>query len=426
MIITIFGTFIILILLNVPIALVLGGTSIFALATRTHTPLTIVLQQYFNGIDSASLLAIPLFILAGNLMATGGISKRLVDFANVLVGRFKGGLGYVAVISCIFFGAISGSGPATTAAIGTVMVPYMKKKGYSAPLSLALVASAGLLGVLIPPSIPMVVYGVTAGVSISKLFLAGVGPGLLLGGFLMVAWAYFAKKYDYVQDEPSTLKETWVSFKNAITALLMPVIILGGIYSGIFTATEAAAVACVYSLFISMVVFKELKFSDLRKVAYDTATSTGTIALLLANAVLFGWLLVTQQIPQNIAAWVTSLTTNPYIILFAFNIFLLILGCLVNTTAAIVLVTPIFLPTLLAVGLDPLFIGVVMVVNLAIGMITPPVGLNLFVASGLDKDVGLSQIVKANTLFLVVLVIGLMLVTYIPAISLALPNILMH
>lgn len=422
---TIFTTFFILLAIGTPIALVLAGSSIFALATGTNTKLIIILQQYFNGIDSASLLAIPLFILSGNLMSVGGISERLVELADSLVGRFKGGLGYVAVLACIFFGAISGSGPATTAAIGGIMVPYMKKKGYDGPKSLALVASGGILGVLIPPSIPMVVYGVTAGVSITKLFLAGVGPGLLLGALLMFTWSRVAKKYNYTADEKKSLAEILIIAKKSFFAILMPIIILGGIYSGVFTATEAASVACVYALIIGLFVYKQLKLSDLKGIFSDSAISTGQISLLIANAVLFGWLLVTQQIPQDIARSILSLTQNRHIILLLFNLFMLVVGCLINTTAAIVLVTPIFLPTLVAVGIDPLFIGVVMVVNLAIGMITPPVGLNLFVATGLDKDATLSTIVKENNYNFLALLIGLMMVTYIPQISMFLPNLLM-
>ncbi|MDF2615571.1 MAG: transporter, DctM subunit [Sedimentibacter sp.] len=423
MALALFGSFIFLLLIGVPISFALGLASVYSLVTIIETPLIIGAQTMFAAVDSFPLMAIPFFILAGNVMSGGGISRRLTKFAAVMVGNLTGGLAHVSIISSMFFAAISGSSPATTAAIGGIMVPEMEKRGYSKEFSTAVVSAAGTVGVVIPPSIPMVLYGVLAGTSIGMLFLGGFGPGILMGIAMMIVAYFISKKNGYVGDEKVPFAEGLKIFVDSIWALLMPIIILGGIYGGVFTPTEAAAVAVVYGIIVGLFVYKELKVKDLPKIMFDSAIGTATIMMLIATANLFGWLLVSNQIPQKIAQAMLSVSSNPLVILFLFNILLLIVGTFLNTTAAVVLLTPILLPVMKAVGLDPVFVGVIMVVNLAVGMITPPVGLCLFVGCNIGK-VSIEQLTKSIMPFLIALIICIFLITYIPPIIMFLPNLL--
>lgn len=418
-----FGSFALLLIIGVPISFALGIAAVIALAIGTATPLVIGVQMMFSAVDSFPMMAIPFFLLAGNVMSKGGISRRLINFASVVVGRFTGGLSLVAIFASMFFAAISGSSPATTAAIGSIMVPEMEKNGYDKDFSSAVVAAAGTVGVIIPPSIPMVLYAVIAGVSIGEMFLSGFGPGILMGLVMMFISHSISKKKGYKGDDSVATKQIFRILLDSFWALLMPAIILGGIYGGIFTPTEAAAVAVVYGLIVGFFIYKELKIADLPDILFDSAVGTATIMLLIATANLFGWILVSQQIPQRIAAGMLGITSNPYVLLFIFNIILLIVGTFLNTTAAVVLLTPILVPVLTSVGIDPVFAGVVMIVNLAVGMITPPVGLCLFVGCNIG-GISIEQMTKSIMPFLLGLIGVILLITYVPWIITFLPSIL--
>lgn len=420
-----FGSFAILTILGLPIAVVLGLSSIVALVTCTKIPLMVVAQRMFTATDSFPLMAIPFFMMAGALMETGGISRRLINLANKIVGSLPGGLALVGIVTCMFFAAISGSGPATVAAIGSIMIPAMVDAGYDLGFAAAVMAAAGAIGVIIPPSIPMVTYGVVGGVSIGSIFLGGFGSGIVVGLSLMIVAYVISKKRGYRGIEKRiSLVGLLTAVKDAFWALLMPVIILGGIYGGVFTPTEAAAVAVVYGFVVGFFIYRELKIKDLPKIFVNTAVSTSVVMFIIATAQVFGWILASQRIPEAIAQWFISLSSNPNVILLLINILLLIVGCLMETNAAIIILAPIFIPLMIKIGVDPIFFGIVMVANLAIGMITPPLGVNLFVACGIGK-LSLERISKAVVPFILAMVTALMLITYIPDISMFLPRILM-
>jgi len=419
-----FGLLVLFLIWGLPIAVALGIAVSLSILKFTTVPLLIAPQIMFKAVDSFPLMAIPFFILAGNVMSVGGISRRLVNFASAMVGTLTGGLAHVAIFASMFFAAISGSSPATTAAIGTIMVPEMNKKGYENKFSAATVAAAGTVGVIIPPSIPMILYAVLASVSIGKLFLAGFGPGILMGIVMMTIAYIISKKSGYGGTKKVSLAEKFRAFRESIFALLMPVVILGGIYGGIFTPTEAAAVAVVYGIVVGLFIYRELKIKEIPGIFFTSAVQTAVIMFLIATANLFGWFLVREMIPQRIAQALVVLTQNRYIVLFIINIFLLIIGTFINTTAAVILITPILLPILKQVGIDPLFMGIVMVVNLAVGMITPPVGLCLFVACNI-ANISLDKLTRSILPYLIALIILIFVITYIPPISMTLPNLLM-
>lgn len=417
-----FGAFILLIVIGVPISIALGLSGIFTvIAFDILSPMALV-QKIFGSSISFSLMAIPLFVLAGNIMAVGGVSTRLVNLASALLGKSRGGLALVSTLASTLFGAISGSAPATTAAIGGVMIRPMIEKGYSKEFSAAVVAASGTIGLIIPPSITMVLYGVATGVSISKLFLAGVIPGILMCLALMIYEYFAAVKYNYAGDRDSSWSEKLQAFKNSFFAILMPVIIIGGIYGGIFTPTEAAAVACVYSILIGLFIYKELKFKDLSKLIISSAKSSAVIMYLLVTADIFGFILISEQIPQQIAAGMLGLTNNPLQILFMITAILLVVGTFLSNSAAVVLLTPIFYPIIVQVGVDPIFFGILMVVALAIGHNTPPVGLCLFVASDI-AGIRIEDITKAILPFLGVLITVLIILHFTPGLVLFLPQL---
>lgn len=420
-----FGSFAILVILGLPIAVVLGLSSILALSISSKIPLMVVAQRMFTASDSFPLMAIPFFMMAGSLMETGGISKRLINLANKIVGGLPGGLALVGIVTCMFFAAISGSGPATVAAIGSILIPAMVEAGYDIGFAAAVMAAAGAIGVIIPPSIPMVTYGVVGGVSIGSIFLGGFGSGIVVGLSLMIVAYVISKARGYKGSEKRTsLIDLLKAVKDAFWALLMPVIILGGIYGGIFTPTEAAAVAVVYGFIVGFFIYRELKVKDLPKIFVNTAVSTSVVMFIISTAQVFGWIMTSQRIPEAIARSFINLSNNPYVILLLVNILLLIVGCFMETNAAIIILAPIFIPLMIKIGVDPILFGIVMVVNLAIGMITPPLGVNLFVACGIGK-LTLERISKAVVPFILAMVIALMLVTYIPDISMFLPKMLM-
>ncbi|EST52061.1 C4-dicarboxylate ABC transporter permease [Brevibacillus panacihumi W25] len=411
-----------LLIINVPIAVALGLSVVAVFMIEGNIPLLVVIQKMFNGTDSFPLMAIPFFLLAGKLMETGGISARLINFANTIVGNLPGGLAIVAVIGCTFFAAISGSSAATTAAVGGILIPHMVKKGYDIRFSSALHAAGGTIGVMIPPSVPMVLYGVAASTSINDLFIAGIGPGILVAISLIVYSIWVSKKHGWGGGRKYSAGEIWKSFKDAILAIMMPVIILGGIYGGIFTSTEAAVVAVVYGLVVGLFIYKEIKWKDLGGIFTSSASLTAAIMLIIATANSFGFLLTRENIPQEIAQFMLGITDSLFITLLIINVFLLIMGTFMETSVIIILLTPILLPIILALGVDPVLFGVIIVVNSAIGMLTPPVGINLLVAgkiSGLPN----TAIERAVIPFLIIMIVDLMLITYVPEISMFLVNL---
>ena len=418
------AAFFLLLLMGVPIAVCLGLATVVALVFGGDISLAITAQTMFTGVNSFSLLAIPFFVLAGNLMASGGISRRLVNFANLIVGGMTGGLAIVSVLASMIFAAISGSCPATTAAIGGIMLPEMEKNGYSTEFSAATIAAAGTTGQVIPPSIPMVSYAVLAGCSVSQLFIAGVLPGVAMGLAMMLVAYIFARRNNIRGVVVKrTFRESLHIFCDSIWAVLMPAIILGGIYSGIFTPTESAAIAVVYGVIVGLFIYKDLKLKNILKILTDSAAGTAVIMLIMATASSFSWVLTSERIPQFIANSLLGVTTNKYILLFLFNVVLLIAGCFLNPSAAVILLTPILLPVLTGVGVDPVLVGIIMIVNLAIGQVTPPVGACLYVACNIGQ-LKLEPLVKAIIPYLLALLLVILLITYVEPISLLLPALL--
>jgi len=404
-------------MIGVPIGVSLGFAAVLAMVIGMNTPLVIVAQTMFSGINSFPLMAIPFFILAGNLMTAGGLSKKLVQFVNLFFSRFTGGLAMVSIGASMIFAAISGSCPATTAAIGGIMVPEMEKNGYKKSFTAATVAAAGTVGQVIPPSIPMVTYCVLASTSVSTLFLAGVGPGILMGLSMMVVAYIHAKKEKIPKVKIKiTGKLLFPTLIDSLWALIMPFIILGGIYSGIFTPTEAGAVAAVYGLIVGLFIYRDLKLNQLPDVINDSAVSAAVIMIIMATVKTFTYVLTREQIPQHIAETLLSLTQNKYIFLFLFNIVVLIAGCFLQSSAAIALLTPILLPIMMQVGVNPYHVGIIFIVNMGIGMITPPVGSCLYVACN-TANISFERLVRAVIPYIVVLLIVLVLVTYVEPIS---------
>lgn len=416
--------FVILLLINVPICFALGASSVAYILIYKNLPLAFITQALVAASDSFPLMAVPFFILAGDIMATAGISKRLVDFCKSLVGHITGGLGMVTIIACGIFAAISGSGPATVAAIGGIMIPEMIREGYDTRYSSALSAASGTLGPIIPPSISFIMYAIVSGQSITELFTAGFVPGFLMIMTLMSYNYYASKKYDFGQKtERVSTKDVLKTLNYAKGALIMPIIILGGIYAGIFTPTEASVVACVYGIIVGMFIYKDLTFIDLVNILKSSSLTAGTVLLLVGCATAFGQLLTFEQVPKTIADFMLGLTNNKYIMLLIINIFLFIVGMLMETLAAIIIFAPLLLGIVQPLGIDPVHFGVIMVVNLVIGMSTPPVGVNLFVASGIGK-VKIEDLMRWTVPMIGALLVALLIVTYMPDLVLFLPNLL--
>ncbi|HBW38370.1 TRAP transporter large permease [Desulfosporosinus sp. BICA1-9] len=414
----------VLFLVNLPIAFALGASSTLAMLIQGNVPLMIIPQRMFASVDSFPLMAIPFFVLAGNLMGDGGISRRLIDFVSSIMGRVTGGLAIVTVATCMFFAAISGSSAATAAAIGTLLIPAMVQRKYELNFAAATVAASGELGVIIPPSIPMVLYGVMASQSIGTIFLAGFIPGILIAGSLMLTAYVIAKKKGFVGTEKSSIKEIGASFKEALLALLMPVIILGGIYGGIFTPTEAAVVAVFYGGFVGLFIYREIKITDLKKIFLESTLTTSTIMIIIANASTFGWIMTREQIPIKIAeVFMSASGGNPLLFLFHVNILLLLIGTMFETSASIIILTPLLLPVALQLGIDPIHFGMIIIVNLAVGMVTPPLGINLFVTCNIAKT-SIEDLTRYLFPYLLVLIADIFIITYIPQISLWLPRVL--
>lgn len=407
---------------SVPIAISLGTASAIAIYFASDMPIVAIIQRLFSSMDLFPLMAIPFFILAGSLMESGGISKRLINFASALVGQLQGGLAAVAVVTSLFFAAISGSSPATVAAIGSILIPAMIAKGYHKDFAAAVQSVSGSLGVIIPPSIPIILYGVTAEVSVGDLFIAGILPGLLIGLSLLIAVLIFSKLKGYKGGSSFTFKEQLLAFKEASLALFMPVIILGGIYGGIFTPTEAAVVAVFYAFFVGFFVYKELNLKNLMGIFTKSALTTSIIMIIIANAGVLGWILTRERVPQLVAESFLQFTESPILFLILINVLLLFIGMVFETAAAIIILAPILAPIAVMVGIDPVHFGIIMVVNLAIGMVTPPVGVNLFVAAPI-ADTSLERLSRAVLPFFLILIVNVLVISFVPSISTFLPGL---
>jgi C4-dicarboxylate transporter DctM subunit len=407
--------------LTVSVAVSIGLASILGIqASNAH--MLISVKEMFNAINKFPLAAIPFFILAGNIMETGGISRRLVEFAKSIVGGMQGGLPMTCVLTCMIFAAVSGSSVATTFAIGTVLIPALIKHGYPVTYAAALQATSAELGVIIPPSIPMILYGVSAEVSIGELFIAGFGPGLLIGCALMVFVFIYCKFKGWGKNDGdgrlSFGKATW----QAGWALMMPVIILGGIYGGVFTPTEASAVAVFYALAVGMLIYREIKFKDLMVILHKSVMSSAVIMFIIANAGLFAFLITRAGVPDAIGHWLQEVLKSPTYFLLGVNAALFLIGMFIETSAAIIVLAPILAPVAMHFGIDPVHFGLVMVVNLALGMITPPFGVNLFAACTVAR-ISLDRIIKELIPFVLVVLACLMVITYVPVISLGLRDL---
>ncbi|NYF23312.1 TRAP transporter large permease [Sporosarcina sp. JAI121] len=420
-----FITLFVCLLIGVPIAISLGVSSLVAIYFGSTLPLSIITQKAFTSLDSFPLLAIPFFMLAGILMGKGGVSKRLLALATTMVGWMTGGLSMVTIVACMFFAAISGSGPATVAAIGGFMIPAMVARKYDGGFAAAIAASAGSIGVIIPPSIPFVLYGVIGGVSVGNMFLAGIIPGILIGVGLMITAYIISNKRGYkpAANEVFKFSDVLKAAYEAKWALLIPVIILGGIYGGIFSPTEAAVVAVVYAFIVGKFVYKELSWEESFQSFREAVVINATTMIIIGLSVSFAYFMTLEQIPNDIAAFLTDFSSSPFVILLAINLLLLVVGMFIDTISALVILTPILLPIVIAVGVDPVHFGVILVANLAIGFITPPLGVNLFVASSVG-NVKFEKIVVSVLPFLLSMIICLLVITYIPALSLWLPNLL--
>ncbi|PTX17315.1 C4-dicarboxylate transporter, DctM subunit [Halanaerobium congolense] len=424
MALVILGSMVLLFIIGTPIAFSLGIASSIALLVKSDLPLLILFQRMFTGTDSFPLMAIPFFMLAGELMNTGGISKRLVKFAESLVGHIAGGLGMVSVIGAMFFAGISGAAAADTAAIGSISIPAMIRGGYKKNIAASIQAAGGSIGVIIPPSIPMVLFGVISGVSIGKLFLGGFVPGIIIGlGFMLLSYI-IAKKEGYKTLERSSIKNVFTSFKDALWALIMPFIIIGGILAGIFTPTEASVVAVIYGLIAGLYIYKELQWKDIPEILVSSAITTSTIMFLIATATGFAWILTSEQIPQQISTQLLNLTTNPISLYFLMMVILLIMGTFVETSAALIVMVPIFFPIAQQIGLDPVHFGVMFVIALATGMLTPPLGICLFISCNIAK-IQMSDIIKAIGPFVIMMISLMVLLILFPGIVTFIPDFFM-
>lgn len=418
-----FVLLLVLFALSVPIATSLGLATAVVAWSGDVFDLQVIPQQIFNSVNSFPLMAIPFFILAGYLMEVGGISEKLIHFASTIVGHITGGLAMVAIVTSMFFAAISGSGAATTAAIGAIMIPAMVAKGYEVRYASANQAVSGALGVIIPPSIPLILYGIAAQVSVGDMFMAGVLPGVFVTGSLLIAAYFVAKKRGYKGVEKSSFKEIFIAFRGAILSLLMPIIVLGGIYGGIFTPTEAAVIAVVYSFIVGFFIYRKIKFNDLIRIFRDSAVTTSVVMIVIGTAGLFSFFINRLGVPTMISEFFLSITTSAIVFLILVNILLLIAGMFIEAAAAILILVPILLPISNGLGIDPVHFGIIMVVNLAIGLVTPPVGINLFVAAQIS-NLKIAAISRAIIPFVIILFVDVLVISFFPFMSLWLPSIL--
>ncbi|WJV18982.1 TRAP transporter large permease [Rossellomorea marisflavi] len=418
MMIILIVTLLLLFLVGVPVAVALGLSTCLAMFLAGDIPLMALPQRAFVSLDSFPLLAIPLFILAGVIMEYGGISQRLINLANALTGHLTGGLAVVTVVTTMFFAAISGSSVAATAALGTILVPAMIKRGYEKEFSGGVQALSGTLGIIIPPSIPLILYGTAVGASIGDLFIAGMVPGIIIGIGIIITVYIIAKKRNYAKEEKKSGREIGRAFVQAIPAIIMPVIILGGIYTGIFTATEAAGVAVAYAFIVGVFVYRTINLSKLKIILTQASLTTSTIMFILATAGLFSWVLTIENVPQRVAGMITSISNNPMVFLGIVVLLLLVVGMFMETNASIIILAPILVPVASELGINPVHFGIVMIVTLAIGMVTPPLGLNLFVVSKI-ASLRMDKLTKSLIPFYVAVLVCLIIITFIPSLTLS-------
>ena len=415
-------SFFVLLTLSMPISIVLAATTTVYLLFIAKTPLTSLIQQLFNGLDNFVLLGVPFFILAGNIMAEGAISNRLVNVMKLFVGRFTGGMAMASVMACMFFAAISGSSPATVIAIGSIMMPALIKEGYGERFSIGLLTSAGSLGILIPPSIPMIMYALVVNVSVAEIFMAGFLPGIFIGCCLM-GYSYFrSRKHGWRSEVKYTFKDGVRIMREGLWALFLPILVLGGIYGGVFTPTEAAAVSVGYALIVELFIYRELKLNKLMKICKDSAILSGCLLFILSCAMTFIWLLTVEQIPIKLADMIISNVKERWVFLLAINGVLLIIGCLMDIVTAIIIISPILVETLKRFDIDFIHYGIIMIVNIECGFLTPPFGLNLFVSMAIMRK-SLIEIGKAVLPFIALFIGCLLVITYFPKLSLLLPEL---
>lgn len=421
--IVLFGTFFLFLILGVPVGFCMFGSSVIYMVVN-DIPLEMAAQRLLAGPDSFPLLAVAFFVLAGNIMNSGGITKRIFDFADHLVGHFTGGLAHSNVLASIIFSGMSGSAIADTGGLGAIELQAMKEGGYDEDFSLAVTGASSIIGPIIPPSVPIVIFGVTAGVSIGRLFAGGVLPGLILGIGMCILNYFYCKKKSYLKRKRASLKEIMTSLKRSFFSLITPMIVMGGIIGGIFTPTEAAIVAVFYALGLAF-FYKDIALRDFPKFLKETLNVTVGVLFIIASATLFSWLLTTTQVPQKLAVYFLSITTNKYVALLIINIFLMVIGLFMDITPAIVIITPVLMPMMTTLGINPIHFGIILILNLMIGLLTPPVGMVLYVLSSVAK-VPFERIAKAILPYVVVCIIVLLIISYVPQIVTFLPNLLFN
>ena len=419
----IFALLIGLMLTGMPVSISLGLTVLTYLFTMTDVPIQSVALKLFTGIESFEIMAVPFFILAGAFLTHGGVARRMIRFATTLVGHWPGGLALSGVVACALFAAVSGSSTATVVAIGSIIMPAMLKQGYPKRFGAGVVTTSGALGILVPPSVVLVMYSVSTNTSVGKLFMAGVVPGLMLAFFLGVTTWYIARKNNYPRMPKASWGERYAAFKDSVWGLLLIVLVMGGIYSGLFTPTEAAAMAAVYAFFIAVFVYKDLRLKDVPKVLLGSAAMSAMLLYIITNAVLFSYLMTSQNIPQTMAAWMLNEGLGPVTFLLLVNVLLLVAGNVMEPSSIVLVMAPILFPIAVKLGIDPIHFGILMAVNMEVGTCHPPVGLNLYVASSITK-MGISELTVAVMPWLLTMLAFLVLVTYVPQISLWLPNLI--
>ena len=419
----IFGLLILLMLTGMPISIALGLTVLTFLFTMTSVPIEAVALKLFTGIEKFEIMAIPFFILAGNFLTHGGVAKRMIVFASAMVGHWHGGLGLAGVVACALFAAVSGSSPATVVAIGAILLPAMVKAGFPKQFGAGVITTSGALGILIPPSIVMVMYSVATNTSVGALFMAGVVPGFLLAMFLGLTTWYRARKNNYPRQPKASFAMRAKAFRDSMWGLLLIVVVMGGIYTGIFTPTEAAAMSAVYAFVVAVFVYKDMGLKDVPKVLLNSASMSAMLLYIITNAVMFSFIMTNEQIPQSLAEWMLAQGMGPILFLLAVNVLLLMAGNFMEPSSIVLIFAPILFPMAMKLGIDPVHFGILMVVNMEVGMCHPPVGLNLYVASGITK-MGITELTIAVWPWLLTMLGFLVLVTYVPAISLWLPRLM--
>lgn len=421
--ILLFLSFAILLILQMPVSFSLVISSMTALWFLSDISLISIIQRMYTSSSSFTLVAIPFFILAGGFMENGGISRRLVKFASCIVGHIKGGLTFASILGAMFFAGISGAAAADTAAVGSILIPAMVKKGYGKDIATSVMATAGSIGIIIPPSIPMILLGVTANISIGALFAGGIIPGILMGFGLMITSYIYAVVRKLEPEPKASMQELWKSFKEAILAIMTMVIIVGGIVGGIFTPSEASVVAAIYAFVVGMFVYKELKIKDLPKIFLSTASTTGVVVLCIAAASSFGWILTAESIPEKITAFIFGISTNKWIILFLVSALMLFMGTFLDITPIIIIVIPIVFPIIMKLGIHPVHFGLITIVNMAIGQCTPPVGITLFVSTGIS-GAALGEVLMTYLKYVLTMILVLILIILIPEITTFLPRVM--